>query len=160
MSTLRDRFFKLAGVQAEGCWAWQGCKHPQGYGLIRNMPAYIAPRLAHRVSWELHFGPIPEGVLVLHRCDNPACSNPEHLFLGSHQDNSDDMVAKGRQAHAGGRVKGDPRLQGENHPRAKLTNAQRAAILTAPGSAREIAKEFGVAVPTIYALRSKANKNN
>ena len=155
MSTLRDRFFKLAGVQAEGCWAWQGCKHPQGYGLIRNMPQYLAPRLAHRVSWELHFGPIPDGMLVLHHCDNPACTNPQHLFLGSHQDNSDDMVAKGRQAHAGGRVKGDPRLQGSNHPRSKLTEEQRKAVASSSGPARVVAMQFGVKEGTVYRLRAE-----
>ena len=70
-------------------------------------------RLAHRVSWELHNGPIPKGAQVCHHCDNPACVRPDHLFLGDHLANARDRDAKGRSAN----------LHGERNPKAKLTEA-------------------------------------
>lgn len=79
------------------CWLWTGKTSGQGYGRVR-VPAsgYV---LAHRFSWQLHNGnnPIPDGLLVLHKCDNPPCVNPKHLFLGTHADNMRDMIAKNRQ---------------------------------------------------------------
>lgn len=78
-----------------GCWLWVGAHNQAGYGLAtwegkKN-------QTAHRLSYRIHKGEIPEGLLVLHKCDTPPCVNPEHLFLGTKQDNADDKVAKGRQ---------------------------------------------------------------
>jgi hypothetical protein len=91
-----DRFW--ARVQkGPGCWLWQGAKNQRGYGL-----AYYDGKknqTVHRLMWRLHFGEIPEGKLVCHTCDTPSCVNPEHLFLGTNQDNSDDKIAKGRYKH-------------------------------------------------------------
>ena len=78
------------------CWFWTGATVKDGYGTIRVGGRQAIARGAHRVSWELHNGPIPSGQLVLHTCDTPACVNPNHLFLGTHQDNADDKIAKGR----------------------------------------------------------------
>ena len=75
------------------CWIWIAGKYSTGYGQHGNYRA-------HRYSWNLYYGEIPVGVFVLHRCDNPACVNPKHLFLGTHQDNMDDMNAKGRHGFA------------------------------------------------------------
>lgn len=75
------------------CWEWSGCKNENGYGQLY---ANGSARGAHRVAWELMRGAIPDGRSVLHRCDNPACCNPDHLFLGDHTANMRDMVAKGR----------------------------------------------------------------
>ena len=82
--------------KTDGCWKWSGCKDPNGYG--RHAVEHSKQMLAHRYSYVLHVGPIPPGVCVLHRCDNPECTNPVHLFLGTQSDNQADKVAKGRQA--------------------------------------------------------------
>lgn len=88
---------KTLGHGPQGtCWVWTACAI-KGYG-------YISRTLAHRVSWEIHNSPIPEGLCVLHKCDNPPCVNPEHLFLGTKKDNILDAVAKGRWIQAGGRT--------------------------------------------------------
>lgn len=83
----------------DDCWDWKAFKH-QGYGRM-NVAAPGQPRRivgAHRVSYMLHIGPIPEGLTVLHRCDNPSCSNPEHLSLGTNAENNQDRDRKGRAA--------------------------------------------------------------
>lgn len=77
----------------DGCWIWKGAKAGNGYGSIFKDGR---PEMAHRVSWILHFGSIPEGMYVLHSCDVPACVNPAHLFIGSQSENLKDAVAKGR----------------------------------------------------------------
>lgn len=90
---LEQRFW--AKVQkTKDCWKWTGVK-AKGYGMIRpgGMQNKIA---ASRVSWMIHFGTIPEGMHVLHKCDNPECTNPEHLFLGTHADNMRDKETKNR----------------------------------------------------------------
>lgn len=89
---LRDSFFARVGrSNQKGCLPRTGAIDANGYG-------HLGGPLAHRISWELYQGPIPEGLHVLHHCDNPQCVNPEHLFLGTNRDNIDDKIAKGRQA--------------------------------------------------------------
>lgn len=92
--SLPERFWSRV-LQKPGCWEWTGAVNDSGYGRIA-----VRGRMegAHRVSWELHHGPIPRGLWVLHCCDNPPCTNPAHLFLGTCQDNLADMRAKGRSA--------------------------------------------------------------
>jgi hypothetical protein len=94
-----DRFW--ARVQkSDGCWEWTGAVNSRngGYGVI-GISGSRKLTVTHRLSWEIHHGPIPDGLWVLHRCDNRKCCNPEHLFLGTHADNMRDMTAKGRQAN-------------------------------------------------------------
>jgi hypothetical protein len=100
-----------------GCWEWMGCRVHNGYGQVRiggkNM-------LAHRAMYEKEHGPIPDGLWVLHKCDNRPCINPDHLFLGTRQDNVNDMLQKGRM----------PRLDGERAPRRRLTAEQVSDIIS------------------------------
>ena len=82
-------------VKTDGCWKWTGSKHPFGYGMIRA-GGMRNKMTASRASWLIHFGPIPDGMYICHHCDNPECTNPKHLFLGTPQDNCVDKEEKGR----------------------------------------------------------------
>lgn len=97
-------------VTENGCWEWVGPRNIGGYGSVPR--TRHGTGVAHRVAWEREHGPIPDGMLVCHSCDNPPCVNPSHLFLGTHRDNTNDKIAKGRQA------------RGETHRAAVLRNAQ------------------------------------
>src|SRR6185437_10128924 len=108
-----QRFWPKVAVDPHGCWQWTGKKDTHGYGVLLRSPLLPKQTLAHRFSWEIHNGPIPDRLCVCHRCDNPLCVRPDHLFLGSIADNNKDMWMKKRGRH---RV-----FTGSGHPRAKLT---------------------------------------
>lgn len=91
--TLVDKLLSNIQEQPDGCWMYTGTKDGSGYG---QMQCDGVRKRAHVVSYEYHIGPITNGMYVCHRCDRPCCVNPEHLFLGSHTDNVQDMWAKGR----------------------------------------------------------------
>jgi hypothetical protein len=141
----------LARVSPEpnsGCWLWVGNALPSGYGLFRLRDnGRIARMTAHRASYVLHFGAFPRNLFVCHRCDNPPCVNPDHLFLGSAADNAHDRNTKGRSVGQG---------KGEAHSLAKITEeqARRIIALVAPGqmTAREIARDVGTTSTTVYAI--------
>jgi hypothetical protein len=80
--------------RSESCWVWTASRNAKGYGIFAQKHAHR--QMSHRTAWELTYGVIPQGLRVLHRCDNPPCVRPEHLFLGTIADNQADMVAKGR----------------------------------------------------------------
>ena len=107
-----DRFWNKVN-KTPTCWNWTACVRPQGYGMfgVQNAESKWKILASHRYSWELHNGPVPEGMCVCHSCDNPSCVNPDHLFLGTKNDNNQDKCRKGRQ----------PRGE-QNH--SKLTEAQ------------------------------------
>lgn len=106
--TLEERFWAKV-KKTDSCWLWTACKSNTGYGQIQLLHKSLG---SHRVSWELHNGKIPKGMFILHKCDVRACVNPSHLFLGTHKDNNDDKIKKGRQA------------KGEATNTAKLTDAK------------------------------------
>lgn len=140
-----------------GCWLWTGSLTKNGYGTIGtyNASNRLRVKLAHRVSWELHRGPIPagsgyHGTCVCHTCDVRACVNPGHLFLGTHAENMADMAAKGRGAPPPRTV-----LRGEMSPAARLTaNDVREirAIAAAGLSQRVLGRRFGVSYVSIGAI--------
>lgn len=106
--TAARRFATKYTIAASGCWEWLSAQQPRGYGfftMYKKERGHTNCELAHRASWMLHNGPIPEGQFVCHRCDNPSCVNPAHLFIGSAQDNVSDMIQKGRD-----RLIGRPRV--------------------------------------------------
>ena len=148
--TPQERFVASYRVDGE-CWIWIRSRTRKGYGNIhrhRHEPPdlfdYARGSYAHRFAWRLHHGPIPDGMLVCHRCDTPPCVNPAHLFLGTPHDNTQDMVDKGR---ARGRA-----FVGEAHGLAKLTEARVRDLRrrAAAGERHEdIAREFGVSKSTV-----------
>lgn len=104
MSTLRERFYEQVN-KSDGCWEWEGQRSEKGYGVFEEFHEGRRYRMrAHRLSYALENGPIPKGMLVCHHCDNPACVRPDHLFLGTHQDNANDRDAKGRGAYPKGTI--------------------------------------------------------
>jgi HNH endonuclease len=92
---LSVRFWRKVN-QTGACWIWGGAINNKGYGCIGSGGRGRTNLLAHRVSWEINKGQIPDDMIVMHICDNPPCVNPEHLRLGSMRDNQKDMMTKGR----------------------------------------------------------------
>lgn len=146
-SPIEVRFWNRV-AKSDGCWLWVGHR-PSEYGRLSHKNE---KHRAHRLSYQLNVGPIPDGMVVCHRCDNPPCVNPSHLFLGTSADNSRDMKAKGRWAG------GPP--SGERAPNSSLKDAQVMEIkglLRFPhfhGKYSQMARAFGVSQNTIYSIKS------
>lgn len=126
-----------------GCWLWTGNIFSQrgGYGCFTMRSARLMGERAHRLAWKLLRGPITSEDHVLHRCDNPVCVNPDHLFLGDQQANMDDRQMKGRQNY------------GETHGKVKLTELQVRAIHAETRLYSEVAAEYGVTFITVCDIK-------
>lgn len=135
---LAERFWaKVDKRGPDERWPWSGPRDRKSYGTIW-------PSLrAHRVSYELANGPIPAGMCVCHRCDNPPCVNPAHLWLGTIAENTADKMEKGRQRF----------LRGDESPAAKLTTAQIAIIRATPGTQKDVAAQFGISQSHVHRIR-------
>jgi HNH endonuclease len=137
----------------DACWIWDGTTTQHGYGKIRTGRGTTTG--AHRFAWESKHGPIPHGLRVLHRCDNPICVNPDHLFLGTQRDNIHDMIEKRRHLHGDAhRAAVSLRLPRGSHVHgAKLTEdgvrAMRARYAQGE-SMRQLAAAFGIRKGTVW----------
>lgn len=125
-------------VEMTNCKLWTGARSGDGYGTVTIKGKQLA---AHRVAWEEANGSIQSGLWVLHRCDNPLCVNPEHLFLGTAKDNTQDCIRKGRRNTR----------RGSMLPQAKLDEETVRQIRALAGTKRQskIAREFGVSDATV-----------
>jgi len=135
--TPRERFDAKVDKSTDGCWWWTGCTTRTGYGLF---PFRGKLSGAHRVAYELSVGPIPDKKHVCHKCDNRNCMNPDHLFLGTHQDNMDDKCRKQRQ------------VRGHDVSHSKLVAPQVAEIrrrYAKGGVTQALGREFGVTQVTV-----------
>jgi hypothetical protein len=143
LNTVEERFKKRFIVDQETkCWNWIAAKSAAGYGQIgfNNRVIY-----AHRFSYELRYGSINQGLCVCHKCDNPACVNPDHLFLGTHQENSSDASKKGRF---------NPK-KGEDNPRSKLTKQIILLIRADHRSHRAIGKDYGISNRNVSSIKRR-----
>ncbi len=131
-----DRFYNQHSINPQThCWEWIGGTAGRGYGQFQVAGKKV---LAHRFSWEHHNGPIPSGKFVCHKCDNVLCVNPDHLFVGTHSDNMQDMANKGR------------------HWSAKLFKSDRTVIGRSAAPTKYLADLYGVHRTTIQRIRRKA----
>ena len=136
-----ERLLRNVTKQSNGCWEWTRYKNVCGYGVIGDGKKIF---LTHRVSYEVHIGEVPKGMIVCHKCDNPGCVNPEHLFLGTIKDNVADMVKKNRH------------IKGEMVPSHKLTKEKalqiRKLYKTGAYTMVKLAEKYGVAYSTVNSV--------
>lgn len=144
LERLKEKTVVQKGPLETECFIWIGTKNEDGYGSISYKAKLCR---SHRLSWLFHFGPIPKKMEVCHKCDNPSCWNPKHLFLATHAENMRDAAIKKRaMGH-----------KGEDHPNSKLTEAQVLEIREKfkRGNGRILAKKFGVSDNNIYMVASR-----
>jgi len=141
--TIDEAFFASRSIYNEstGCREWSLRRNATGYGQAKHRGRNY---MAHRLAWAMVHGPIPEGMIVCHQCDNPSCVNVKHLFLGTTQDNVDDKMHKGRHVVT----------RGSKSHHARLTEAHVAQILEDKRRQREVAAEYGVTQSTIAFIKS------
>lgn len=146
ITPLADRLWSRVSIGSENeCWPWMGWRHPVGHGQIGKGRRSEGLIYTHVAAWEVTFGPVPEQMRVCHRCDNPPCCNPRHLFTGTAADNTADMMSKMRHSH------------GESHAGSKLTKTQVSEIrklLSIGLSCQEVASRFPVSRPMIWKIKA------
>jgi len=143
---------------ASGCWVWKFSRNNKNYG--RKKTKQRNSTLAHRLSYEIFKGRIPEGLIVCHKCDNPPCCNPDHLFVGTFKDNSQDCIAKGRNRAGEKGVQPEHLKHCKKH--SKLTPSQRLEVVRRYSDENEcrfkIASEFGIKPHYVYLLASRLGR--
>lgn len=139
MKTLTQRFNSKVSV-TPACWLWTGARSGLRYGGLKHEGKVLR---THRVSYELHKGPIPDGMSVMHRCDNPLCVNPDHLQIGTHLDNMQDMFSKGRRLPA----------SGERNGRAKLSDQQAAEVAYSTVPSEKLGILLGISGARVRQIR-------
>lgn len=148
--SLQSRFeSKYTPITESGCWIWLGGTNEHGYGILGLGTRAQGVAKAHRVSWTLHNGEIPKGMSILHKCDVPACVNPDHLTVGTLKENSQDMVRKGRCR--------TPDNRGEKASWAKLDCEKVAHIRRKEMTGIAYAKHYGVSKSAIYQIWAGKN---
>lgn len=154
---LQEKFWAYVNKNSpNGCWEWIGMKE-RGYGRFDIKRKHFK---AHRVSWELLKGSIPNGLCVLHGCDNPSCVNPEHLFLGTKGDNNRDRAKKGRSAK---HHRIDRRHRGEEGSGHKLSNQdviEIRALYLSGTKQTDIARQWGICQATVSQIIRRATWKN
>lgn len=146
--------FEKHVIRQEGCWDWKGSKTPFGYAVM-SCRREIGPDRGHRASWLIYRGKIEKEMHVCHSCDNPICTNPDHLWLGTHKQNNDDKILKGRSNNAP-----PPTKKGSENGSSKLNEEQVREIkkmISQGRSCGKIAKEFDVSATTIKRIRNGEN---
>lgn len=142
---MEEKLISYSKLSVNGCWEWQRRKDEDGYGRVYSSNSRSTKR-AHRMSYETFIGEIPKGLVVMHSCDNPCCINPLHLSVGTHKENSQDMVKKGRSK--------TPIYKGADHPMVKLTTSQVISIRTESGYQKTLAEKYGVSQSLIAQIKN------
>jgi len=143
---LERRFWRHVDRGA-GCWLWRGPRNQAGYGQLHHRSGGATS--VHRFSYELHHGPIPKGLFVLHHCDNPSCVNPDHLYAGTARDNTLDAMGRGRWVAPASAAR---------TRRSKLTDDQVRAIRADTRKHVLIAIDHRIGVTTVYNIKARLRK--
>lgn len=146
--SFNERFWeKVKRGAGHECWEWQAARNAKGYGRLTSGRGINLK--AHRVAFALSNGGIvDDDTNVLHRCDNPPCCNPSHLFIGTAKDNTEDMIRKGRESSP-------PRSFGESHHNAKFGEETARAIIKDTRTLHAIAEDYGISWMTVFRLKHR-----